>query len=245
MAGNYWIKLYIEILGDSKMAILPDRLWRRVVELFLLAGRYHQDGALPDTAELAWALRLPMDDLDLDMKQIASTGIIERTAYGWNIPKFKIRQEPPPAERMRQSRDKKRKELYYADVTNCNNPVTQITDNRLTDNRLTETELKEKEEKAAKIYQFYEANFGVITKYLADEIGDAIDTYPFEWIMDAMQRAVIRKALNWAYVLTILKDWKANGFQNKDERKNGKPQSIDEGYTNVTQQRLAKQNTVK
>ena len=107
--------------------------------------------------------------------------------------------------------------------------------------------LKEKEEKAAKIFQFYESNFGVITKYLADEIGDAIDTYPFEWIMDAMQRAVIRKALNWAYVLTILKDWKANGFQAKDERKNGngKPQSQNEGYVNVTQQRLNAKNTAQ
>ena len=216
MPGNYWIKLYLEILDDSKMAVLPDRLWRRTIELFLLAGRYHLDGQLPDTAELAWALRMPMDDLDLDLRQISSTGIIERIVNGWSIPKFKERQEPPPAERMRQSREKRRKEQYYGDVTNCNNPVTQIHINRLTD---TDTELKEKEEKAGKVFKFYEDNFGTLTGYLRDEIGDALDTYPFEWIMNAMQRAVKRGARNWAYVLTILKDWKANGFENKDKTK--------------------------
>lgn len=38
MAAKYWIKLYHEILHDPKMGRLPDNLWRRCIELFLLAG---------------------------------------------------------------------------------------------------------------------------------------------------------------------------------------------------------------
>jgi len=38
MTGNYWIKLYIEILHDAKMGAMSDRLWRRTIEMFLLAG---------------------------------------------------------------------------------------------------------------------------------------------------------------------------------------------------------------
>lgn len=30
--ADYWLKLYIEILDDPKMATLPDRVWREKVE---------------------------------------------------------------------------------------------------------------------------------------------------------------------------------------------------------------------
>ena len=88
MSGNYWIKLYHEILDDPKMATLPDRLWRRVIELFLIAGRLYEDGNLPETNQIAWTLRMNTDDLAMDMQQIATTGIVERTVNGWMIPKF-------------------------------------------------------------------------------------------------------------------------------------------------------------
>ena len=39
MPSKYWIKLYHEVLDDPKMARLPDRLYRRCIEVFLLAGK--------------------------------------------------------------------------------------------------------------------------------------------------------------------------------------------------------------
>lgn len=47
MASKYWIKLYHEILDDHKMGRLPDRLWRRVIELILLAGEQDDEGLHP------------------------------------------------------------------------------------------------------------------------------------------------------------------------------------------------------
>jgi hypothetical protein len=139
MSANYWIKLYIEILDDPKMAILPDRLWRRIIELFLCAGRSGNGGALPETQQLAWLLRMNTDDLEMDLKQIAMTGIVQRTDDGWMVTQFAKRQAPAPAaERQRRHRDTEKKQQYYGDVTNLSQNVTQI--NRLTDNRLTDTE---------------------------------------------------------------------------------------------------------
>lgn len=140
---DYWIKYYIEILDDPKMATLPDRLWRRTSELFLLAGKFGKQGYLPETRQLAWVLRMNADDLDLDLRQIAATGIIQKTPDGWFVVNFAKRQAPvPPAVRMKKSRERKRKEQYYADdngdVTNLLRNETQI--NRLTDNRLTDTD---------------------------------------------------------------------------------------------------------
>jgi hypothetical protein len=160
MPGNYWIKLYIEILDDSKMATLPDRLWRRVIELFLLAGKYYKDGQLPDTNELCWSLRMPMDELDLDLKQIAQVGIINKTEAGWNVINFSKRQaKMAPSDKMRLYRDRIKRDQYYdddsEDVTDCVTlsntdmllKVTQITDNRLTDNRSDTDQKAEKIEK--------------------------------------------------------------------------------------------------
>ena len=43
MKTRIWIKLYLEILDDPKMDLLPDWLWRRAIELFLLAGENGND----------------------------------------------------------------------------------------------------------------------------------------------------------------------------------------------------------
>jgi hypothetical protein len=139
MVDKYWIKLYLAILDDPKMATLPDRLWRRVIELFLLAGQFHGDGNLPDTKQLAWMLRMNTDDLDGDMKQIESTEIIQRTKTGWFVCKFAERQSPSTgSERVRQFRERQHKQQYNGIVTDMKRNVTQI--NRLTDNRLTESD---------------------------------------------------------------------------------------------------------
>lgn len=86
--ANYWIKLYTEILDDPKMATLPDRLWRRVIEIFLCAGRLGKNGELPETAQLAWMLRMSIDELEMDLIQIAATGMLERNESGWYVTKW-------------------------------------------------------------------------------------------------------------------------------------------------------------
>jgi len=144
--ANYWIKLYIEILDDPKMAILPERLWKRVIEMFLLAGKFGKKGELPDTRQLAWLLRTSTDDLEMDLQQLANTGIIEKITNGWMVKKFEERQAAVPAsERMKAMRERQRHEQY-----NGNNETTSLRDvtqiNRLTDNRLTETETESEEE---------------------------------------------------------------------------------------------------
>ena len=130
--AEYWMKLYMEILDDPKMATLPDRLWRRVIELFLLAGRFNKQGHLPDTRQLAWVLRTSPDDLDMDLRQIESIGVIQRTGEGWYVVNFQKRQAPSTeAERKRQQRERDHRRQYY--VTNLSRNVTQIRSDTDTD----------------------------------------------------------------------------------------------------------------
>jgi DNA replication protein len=67
------------------------------------------------------------------------------------------------------------------------------------------------------IYRLYEANIGTLTPMIAEELKEAEDTYPAEWISDAFRIAVENNVRNWRYVSAILTRWKEKG---RDERKN-------------------------
>jgi hypothetical protein len=115
MASNYWIKLYHEILHDRKMATLSDHLYRRVIELFLLAGETDQDGALPEIADIAWILRADESALLDDLRALAKVGITTDTNNGWIVTNFAERQAPSdPEERVRRHRERKAKDAYYS-----------------------------------------------------------------------------------------------------------------------------------
>ena len=127
--ANYWIKLYHEILDDPKMGVLPDRLWRRCIELFLLAGRSGNDGILPNTMQLAWSLRMSSDELQGDLDQLIMTGIIQPIPNGWLIVNFAKRQDAATAnERKQQQRARDKSRQYHGEVTKQSRFVTQSTE---------------------------------------------------------------------------------------------------------------------
>lgn len=124
--ADYWLKLYTEILNDPKMATLPDRVWRRTVECFLAAKEVNHDGHLPDTTQLAWLLRMNPADLELDLQQVAYTGIIQKEVNGWFIPNFSKRQAAASdRDRKQQQRDRDRSQQYYGGITPKSRDVTQ------------------------------------------------------------------------------------------------------------------------
>ena len=109
MTTKFWIKLYIEILDDPKMARLPNYLWRRLVELFLLAGRQGDFGALPPVEETAWSLRLSEDKLLEDLRRLAEIGVVRESTNGaWSVTHFKERQGSESLERVRRYRQRYR-----------------------------------------------------------------------------------------------------------------------------------------
>jgi hypothetical protein len=76
MASRYWIKLYHEILDDPKMGRLSDALFRRTIELFLIAGDLNLQGLLPSPADIAWRLRVPEGELEPQMQALRAVGIL-------------------------------------------------------------------------------------------------------------------------------------------------------------------------
>ena len=118
MASNTWIKLYHEILSDPKMGMLSDRLYRRCIELFLLAGESNQEGKLPDLRAMAWKLRQTETELEQDLVALSEVGIIVCLDGVYIVKNFAKRQAPVPAsDRYKQWQERQTKMQYYGNDT--------------------------------------------------------------------------------------------------------------------------------
>lgn len=243
MASTYWIKLYHEILDDPKMGTLPDRLYRRVIELFLLAGKFGDEGNLPDEMQISWILRIPADDLLLDLQQIESTGIIERTTEGWRVVNFAARQAPvPDAERKQRQRDREKSEQYHGTVTQLSRNVTQNTDTDKKPDTDQEREAEAETDAQARIsaaaaakpniYKVYEREIGGLTPIISDQLREIERDYPPGWFEMAVREAANHNARSIAYIMAVLKAWKANGLPSVETRGNG-PGSTRAGKSTV------------
>lgn len=66
------------------------------------------------------------------------------------------------------------------------------------------------------IFRLYEENIGPLTPLIADTLSEAEDTYPIEWIADAIRIAVEKNKRAWRYIAAILERWQQEG---RDARK--------------------------
>lgn len=65
----------------------------------------------------------------------------------------------------------------------------------------------------AEISKAYQNEIAMLTPMIADELRDAVKTFPLKWILDAIHEAAVQNKRGWKYVLAILTRWKAQGNQ--------------------------------
>lgn len=237
---SYWIKLYHEILEDPKMGLLPDRLWRRVIELFLCAGIVGKRGELGTTAEIAYRLHRVTDDIEPDLLQLAEIGIITHIESGWHVCKFAERQAASlDAERKRAQRDRERDAQYQGNVTNGvtnrdghgHEIVRQNTEYRIqnTDTEsLINLSINTTTTAPGSCFSLYETEIGPLTPMIADAIKDAQGDYSDNWICDAIKEAAKQNKRTWKYIAGILRNWKRDG---RGPREGAPP--VERKYTEV------------
>ena len=74
-------------------------------------------------------------------------------------------------------------------------------------------------EPAPNIFALYEANIGSITPLLVDELREAEERYPPEWIEAAFREAVELNKRSWRYVRAILQRWETEGRGHEEHRR--------------------------
>lgn len=61
------------------------------------------------------------------------------------------------------------------------------------------------------IFVLYEQNIGLLTPMIANQLEDAADRYPADWVESAFSEAVQRNKRNWKYISAILRRWETEG----------------------------------
>jgi len=61
------------------------------------------------------------------------------------------------------------------------------------------------------IFELYEQNIGLLTPLLVEELREAAETYPPEWLEEAFREAVAYNRRHWRYVRRILEKWATEG----------------------------------
>jgi len=134
MASYYWAKVYIEILDDAKMGRLSDRLWRRTIELILIAKDTDKDGDLPSLDDMAWRLRTNAELLEAELTDLARVGIVENRVSGWHVANFNKRQDAmTSADRTARHRERVKSQDYHETVTDTERNGNETVTNRYTD----------------------------------------------------------------------------------------------------------------
>jgi DNA replication protein len=63
------------------------------------------------------------------------------------------------------------------------------------------------------IFILYEQNIGLLSPLIADELKEAAEQYPVEWIEAAFREAVVHNKRKWSYIRAILRRWETEGRQ--------------------------------
>ncbi|HLY31416.1 MAG TPA: DnaD domain protein [Ktedonobacterales bacterium] len=61
------------------------------------------------------------------------------------------------------------------------------------------------------IYALYEQNIGLLLPLVAEELREAEEQYPWEWVEAAFREAVQQNKRKWSYIRAILKRWEVEG----------------------------------
>lgn len=67
------------------------------------------------------------------------------------------------------------------------------------------------EEQTSNIFELYERNIGMLTPMIAEELKEAEQLYPYDWIEEAFRESVSHNKRSWKYIEAILKRWSSEG----------------------------------
>lgn len=203
-----WIKLYDEILDDPKMGRMPDWLWRRAIELFLLAGRNRNDGQLQPVPDMAYTLRTSEEKLTESLRALSEVGVVHEAQPGqWVVTHFAKRQERiSNTDRVRDYRKRQRN----ADETERFTDETRSSISSSSSDSVSSSDLlPEKEQKPPKANQIEEI---VLFRRAAG-------MYPprpsFETVVDSMHKiaARLKRAPGVGDLRPFLTAWTDRGYK--------------------------------
>jgi hypothetical protein len=104
-----WFRYHVSDLDNPAVQRLPGDLFKIRLNLLCLASRQRQAGALPSLDDIAFALRLPAEELERATDDLVERGFLARTETGfafvdWSARQFLSDSSTPRVKRFRERR---------------------------------------------------------------------------------------------------------------------------------------------
>ncbi len=119
-------------------------------------------------------------------------------------------------------------DIYFLNTQSDKQAIERITN---ADLNLIDLEPNNKSatqvQKLPDIFTLYEENIGILTPIIADELKEAEKLYPFEWICDAIKKAVVQNKRKWNYISAILENWSIEGKNDGTYRRDAQKEDPD------------------
>jgi len=107
--------------------------------------------------------------------------------------------------------DGREEALFFLNTPSDRRAVEQIKDGRIDLGRVLPEPRQAPELHKGSVFQMYEENIGPISPLVAEELKEAEELYPAEWLAEAMREAAMLNKRSWRYIEAILKRWATEG----------------------------------
>jgi DNA replication protein len=108
-------------------------------------------------------------------------------------------------------RGERQETLYFLNAPADRRAVELIRDGRLQLGRPLPAEAGVPSPKRENVFQLYEENIGPLTPLVAEELREAEQLYPYEWLEAALREAALLNKRSWRYASRILQRWATEG----------------------------------
>ncbi len=113
-------------------------------------------------------------------------------------------------------RDGERQDCYFANTSKGRAAVRRIEQGEWPDEDQIATPIPVTR---PNIFVLYEQNIGLLQPLIADELRQAQEDYPEEWIEEAFRLAAEANVRRWSYVRAILERWSTEGKSDATDRR--------------------------
>jgi DNA replication protein len=101
--------------------------------------------------------------------------------------------------------------IYLVNMPTSRRAVEQLQDGRIELGRVLPPVQEAPLLERANIYQLYEENIGPLSPIVAQELHEAEELYPLDWIEEALNEAALQNKRSWRYAAAILQRWATEG----------------------------------
>ncbi len=168
------------------------------------------DETLLHSLSLESDLRSPLAALEDALQRAVARNTLLRLDVETGPP-----QQTPSADREAAGGEAHTEDWYFLNTAKGRQSVASIRQGRLAELQSVVPAEARLQVERPNVFVLYEQNFGLMTAMIADQLRDLEKSYPPNWIVEAMEIALLNNKRHLNYIRAVLRRWEVEGKDNR------------------------------